>query len=52
MSGFEIDIQIDEMIISKEEASKAVLTKEGSSVGPAAKINIQRLLRCLVAKVS
>lgn len=52
MTGFELDKQIDDMIESKEEASKAVLAEGGVSVGPAAKINIPRLLNSLIAKVN
>lgn len=52
MTGFELDKQIDDMIESKEEASKAVLAEGGASMGPAAKINIPRLLHSLIAKVN
>ena len=51
ISGFELDKQIDETIMSKEEASNAVLAGGGVS-GPAAKINIPKLLHSLMAKVS
>ena len=52
MTGFELDKQIDDMIESKEEASKAVLGEGEVSKGPAAKINIPRLLNVLIAKVN
>ncbi|CAJ1949837.1 unnamed protein product [Cylindrotheca closterium] len=52
MTGFELDKQIDDMIESKEAASKAVLAEGGVSMGPAAKINIPRLLQSLIAKVN
>jgi hypothetical protein len=52
MSGFELDKQIDDMIVTKEEASNAVLAEGVVSAGPAAKINIPKLLHCLLAKVS